>query len=123
MGTSPSQGMLVAYNTAHDESAAAAGVPAGRPRRASSNYDLSPSGAAVPICQSPPNMEGPISFVAPALAEETLMDVSLTKCTLIYLNDSPICVLHFESSYKQGLDCILVAVSDHQRLDSLLQKF
>ena len=27
--------------------------------------------------QSPPNMEGPITFVAPELAEETLMDVSL----------------------------------------------
>ena len=26
--------------------------------------------------QSPPNMEGPITFVAPELAEETLMDVS-----------------------------------------------
>ena len=78
MGSSPSQGLLVAYNTARDESAtaAAAAGTAGRPRRTSSNYDLSPSGAAVPICQSPPNMEGPISFVAPELAEETLMDVS-----------------------------------------------
>ena len=30
----------------------------------------------VMFAQSPPNMEGPVAFVAPCLAEETLMDVS-----------------------------------------------
>ena len=32
--------------------------------------------SSLPYAQSPPNMEGPIMFVAPELAEETLMDVS-----------------------------------------------
>ena len=38
-------------------------------------YDDSP-GKTMAFAQSPPNMEGPIMFVAPELAEETLMDVS-----------------------------------------------
>lgn len=32
---------------------------------------------AVMYAQSPSNMEGPITFVAPELSEETLMDVSV----------------------------------------------
>ena len=36
--------------------------------------DSSPS--SLPYTHSPGNMEGPITFVAPELAEETLMDVS-----------------------------------------------
>jgi len=35
-------------------------------------------GKTMAFAQSPPNMEGPIMFVAPELAEETLMDVSET---------------------------------------------
>ena len=45
-----------------------------RIRRQSSNCDMSPTGVP-PVCPSPHNMEGPISFVAPELAEETLMEV------------------------------------------------
>ena len=42
--------------------------------------------------QSPPNMEGPITFVAPELAEETLMDVGVTlyrTTTLKEMNTPP----------------------------------
>jgi hypothetical protein len=37
---------------------------------------MSGAGDDLAFAQSPPNMEGPIMFVAPELAEETLMDVS-----------------------------------------------
>ena len=47
--------------------------------RRSSPYEVESPTSRVPYCQSPPNMEGPISFVAPELAEETLMDVSLSS--------------------------------------------
>ena len=54
-----------------------------RIRRQSANYDMSPTG--VPVCQSPHNMEGPISFVAPELAEETLMEVNIKAYYTFYL--------------------------------------
>ena len=54
-----------------------------RERRNSIGFLDSPSPNSVPYAQSPPNMEGPILFEAPELAEETLMDVS-TVCILVY---------------------------------------
>ena len=47
---------------------------------------MSPTGVP-PVCPSPHNMEGPISFVAPELAEETLMEVILKfyNCKLLKL--------------------------------------
>lgn len=46
-------------------------------RRATS-VEASPP-PTVMYAQSPSNMEGPITFVAPELSEETLMDVSILK--------------------------------------------
>jgi serine/threonine protein kinase len=65
----------------------------------------SPSSGRMPYCTSSPNMEGPISFVAPELVEETLMDkehnetvaklnfvLALTECIieLAHSRSSPI---------------------------------
>ena len=75
LGSSPSRGVVVPYNNANTSLNREDNVTFNqRVRRQSANYDMSPTG--VPVCQSPHNMEGPISFVAPELAEETLMEVS-----------------------------------------------
>ncbi len=54
-----------------------------RCKRDSGGYSTdveSPSPGRIPYCTSSPNMEGPITFVAPELIEETLMDVSTYIC-------------------------------------------
>lgn len=50
-------------------------------RRATSASTSPPP--AIMYAQSPSNMEGPITFVAPELSEETLMDVSCSLRTFV----------------------------------------
>lgn len=52
-------------------------------RRNSAFMETSPPSSLL-YAQSPPNMEGPITFVAPELAEDTLMDVRMFLIT-VYL--------------------------------------
>lgn len=48
-------------------------------KRSSNTIDTSPP-VSLLYAQSPPNMEGPVAFVAPELLEETLMDVCNASC-------------------------------------------
>lgn len=53
------------------------------PRRNSMLMETSPPSSLM-FAASPPNMEGPIMFVAPELSEETLMDVSEVILLVIF---------------------------------------
>ena len=52
-------------------------------KRRHSSFEMESPSGHVTYCSSPPDMEGPISFVAPELAEETLMDVRVLNFWLI----------------------------------------
>lgn len=89
---SPSNNSMVPYSSSQGSLHHVASAPGLRDRTTSLSRQRRLSGAEeapsnLPFTQSPPNMEGPIMFVAPELAEETLMDVStfascLLSCTL-----------------------------------------
>lgn len=68
------------------------------------------------FAQSPPNMQGPVAFVAPGLNEETLMDDNHneTMGKLSFVNDLVECVMELAQSRGAPLTTLSESVSIHQ---------
>lgn len=77
------------------------------------------------FAQSPPNMEGPVAFVAPGLAEETLMGVgrinlfsNLYISKPVNLNNQNLNVIHVYWQFNSSWKCIY-RLSGKKRFTSL----
>lgn len=68
------------------------------------------------FAQSPPNMQGPVAFIAPGLNEETLMDDNHneTMGKLSFVNDLVSCVMELAQSRGGPLHSLAESVSLHQ---------
>ncbi|PVD32973.1 hypothetical protein C0Q70_08421 [Pomacea canaliculata] len=85
------------------------------PRRNSMLMETSPPSSLM-FAASPPNMEGPIMFVAPELSEETLMDEqhNLTMAKLSFVLDLVECILELAEIRGSGCNPLAESVSAKQ---------
>ncbi|XP_046366346.1 serine/threonine-protein kinase unc-51-like isoform X4 [Haliotis rufescens] len=85
--------------------------------RRSSNYNMETSPPASGLyAQSPPNMEGPITFVAPELSEETLMDEQHNEimAKLSFVLDLVECIMELAQARGAALSTFNDSVSCKQ---------